>query len=108
MTGMLTEVPDGPGLRSRLIVGVVGVSVVTAVVTAATVVLGCLIVFATRPVGSRDLGRRLANEVELYGMSDTDMIWLVGGVSVALLLISGSQFTLFAMWFDMEANKDLR
>ena len=29
-------------------------------------------------------------------------------VLVALLLISGSQFTLFAMWFDMESNKDLR
>jgi glycosyltransferase involved in cell wall biosynthesis len=29
-------------------------------------------------------------------------------VFVALLLISGSQFTLFAMWFDMESNKDLR
>jgi uncharacterized membrane protein YqjE len=30
------------------------------------------------------------------------------GVLVALLLIFGSQFTLFAMWFDMESNKDLR
>ncbi|MGZ4397470.1 MAG: glycosyltransferase family 2 protein, partial [Gaiellaceae bacterium] len=29
-------------------------------------------------------------------------------VLVALLLISGSQLTLFAMWFDMESNKDLR
>jgi hypothetical protein len=29
-------------------------------------------------------------------------------VLVALLLISGSQFTVFAMWFDMESNKDLR
>jgi glycosyltransferase involved in cell wall biosynthesis len=29
-------------------------------------------------------------------------------VLIALLLISGSQFMLFAMWFDMEANKDLR
>jgi glycosyltransferase involved in cell wall biosynthesis len=29
-------------------------------------------------------------------------------VLVALLLISGSQFMLFAMWFDMESNKDLR
>jgi len=29
-------------------------------------------------------------------------------VLVALLLIFGSQFTLFAMWFDMETNKDLR
>jgi len=29
-------------------------------------------------------------------------------VLVALLLISGSQFVLFGMWFDMESNKDLR
>jgi glycosyltransferase involved in cell wall biosynthesis len=29
-------------------------------------------------------------------------------VLVALLLISGSQFILFAMWFDMESNKELR
>jgi glycosyltransferase involved in cell wall biosynthesis len=29
-------------------------------------------------------------------------------VLAALLLISGSQFMLFAMWFDMESNKDLR
>ena len=29
-------------------------------------------------------------------------------VLVALLFISGTQFTLFAMWFDMESNKDLR
>jgi glycosyltransferase involved in cell wall biosynthesis len=28
-------------------------------------------------------------------------------VLVALLLISGSQFTLFAMWFDMDTNKEL-
>ncbi|MDP9492227.1 MAG: glycosyltransferase family 2 protein [Actinomycetota bacterium] len=27
---------------------------------------------------------------------------------IALLLISGVQFLLFAMWFDMESNKDLR
>jgi glycosyltransferase involved in cell wall biosynthesis len=29
-------------------------------------------------------------------------------VLAALLLISGSQFMLFAMWFDMESNKELR
>jgi glycosyltransferase involved in cell wall biosynthesis len=29
-------------------------------------------------------------------------------VLVALLMIFGSQFTLFAMWFDLERNKDLR
>jgi hypothetical protein len=29
-------------------------------------------------------------------------------VLIALLLISGTQFSLFGMWFDQEANKDLR
>jgi glycosyltransferase involved in cell wall biosynthesis len=29
-------------------------------------------------------------------------------VLIALLLTAGSQFILFAMWFDMESNKDLR
>ncbi len=29
-------------------------------------------------------------------------------VLIALLLISGTQFALFAMWFDMESNKDLK
>jgi glycosyltransferase involved in cell wall biosynthesis len=29
-------------------------------------------------------------------------------VLVALLVLSGLQFTLFAMWFDMESNKELR
>jgi hypothetical protein len=28
-------------------------------------------------------------------------------VLIAILLISGTQFTLFAMGFDMESNKDL-
>jgi glycosyltransferase involved in cell wall biosynthesis len=55
--------------------------------TLAGVVLGCV-----------ELGYRVAG----YEVS-------VGTVVlIALLLISGSQFTLFAMWFDMESNKDLR
>ena len=29
-------------------------------------------------------------------------------VLVALLVISGLQLLLFAMWFDMESNKDLK
>jgi hypothetical protein len=29
-------------------------------------------------------------------------------ILVALLLISGVQFLLFAMWFDMESNKELK
>jgi glycosyltransferase involved in cell wall biosynthesis len=46
----------------------------------------------------------------------TEVVLRIGGnpipaatiVLVALLFISGTQFTLFAMWFDMESNKDLR
>jgi glycosyltransferase involved in cell wall biosynthesis len=45
-----------------------------------------------------------------------EIVYRIGGnpvsagtvVLIALLVISGSQFTLFAMWFDMETNKDLR
>ena len=29
-------------------------------------------------------------------------------VLVAVLVLAGLQFTLFAMWFDMESNKELR
>jgi glycosyltransferase involved in cell wall biosynthesis len=37
-----------------------------------------------------------------------DVIPVATVVLVALLVISGLQFTLFAMWFDMESNKDLK
>lgn len=37
-----------------------------------------------------------------------DQITVGTVVLVALLVLSGSQFTLFAMWFDMESNKELR
>jgi glycosyltransferase involved in cell wall biosynthesis len=37
-----------------------------------------------------------------------DSIPVATVVLVALLVISGLQFTLFAMWFDMESNKDLK
>jgi glycosyltransferase involved in cell wall biosynthesis len=51
------------------------------------------------------LGLGLA-EVVLRIMGNAVSVGTV--VLVALLLIFGSQFTLFAMWFDMESNKDLR
>ena len=37
-----------------------------------------------------------------------NMIPTATSVLIALLLIFGVQFTLFAMWFDMESNKELR
>jgi glycosyltransferase involved in cell wall biosynthesis len=59
---------------------------------------GFFATFAGLVLGCVELGYRLAG----YEVS-------VGTVVlIALLLISGSQFTLFAMWFDMESNKDLR
>ena len=48
------------------------------------------------------------------GIAETVLRFLGHGIPtativlVALLLTAGSQFTLFAMWFDMESNKDLR
>jgi glycosyltransferase involved in cell wall biosynthesis len=59
---------------------------------------GFLATLAGLVLGCVELGYRVAG----YEVS-------VGTVVlIALLLISGSQFTLFAMWFDMETNKDLR
>jgi glycosyltransferase involved in cell wall biosynthesis len=46
--------------------------------------------------------------VELVDRIDGHQVSVGTVVLIALLLISGSQFTLFAMWFDMESNKDLR
>ena len=59
---------------------------------------GFLATLAGLVLGGIEIGYRIAG----YDVS-------VGTVVlIALLLISGSQFTLFAMWFDMETNKDLR
>lgn len=84
----LTEVPAGPGLRSRLIIGVVSVSVATAVITVGTAVLTALVLVGSRPVASQRLGRRLAGRVSLLGMSDNDAIALAIGAAVVLLAIS--------------------
>src|SRR5579884_8416 len=59
---------------------------------------GFLATLAGLVLGCVELGYRVAGYEVSVGT----------GVLIALLLISGSQFTLFAMWFDMETNKDLR
>ncbi len=59
---------------------------------------GFLSTLAGLVLGGIEIGYRIAgNDVSVGTV-----------VLIALLLISGSQFTLFAMWFDMESNKDLR
>src|ERR687886_435086 len=60
--------------------------------------LGFLMTFVGLGLGiAETVLRILGNEVSVATV-----------VLVALLLTFGSQFTLFAMWFDMESNKDLR
>jgi hypothetical protein len=59
---------------------------------------GFLATLAGLVLGGIELGYRIAGNQVSVGTV----------VLIALLLISGSQFTLFAMWFDMETNKDLR
>jgi glycosyltransferase involved in cell wall biosynthesis len=59
---------------------------------------GLLATFAGLVLGVIEVGYRIAGHPVSVGTV----------VLIALLLISGSQFTLFAMWFDMESNKDLR
>jgi glycosyltransferase involved in cell wall biosynthesis len=59
---------------------------------------GFLAMLAGLVLGGIELGFRIAGNQVSVGTV----------VLIALLLISGSQLTLFAMWFDMESNKDLR
>ncbi len=59
---------------------------------------GFIATIAGLVLGLVELGYRIAGNAVSVGTV----------VLIALLLISGSQFTLFAMWFDMESNKDLR
>jgi glycosyltransferase involved in cell wall biosynthesis len=60
--------------------------------------LGFVMTGAGLLLGAVETGLRIAGNAVSVGTV----------VLVALLLIAGSQFTLFAMWFDMESNKDLR
>jgi glycosyltransferase involved in cell wall biosynthesis len=60
--------------------------------------LGMLLFFAGLGLGISEIILRILGNV----------IPTATSVLIALLLIFGVQFTLFAMWFDMESNKELR
>jgi glycosyltransferase involved in cell wall biosynthesis len=61
-------------------------------------VFGVVMTVAGLALGAIEVALRIAgNEITAASI-----------VLVAVLLIAGLQLTLFAMWFDMEANKDLR
>jgi hypothetical protein len=61
-------------------------------------VLGALLFLAGLGLGISEIVLRILGNV----------IPTATSVLIALLLIFGVQFTLFAMWFDMESNKELR
>jgi hypothetical protein len=67
-----------------------------------------LVFFYLLGIGMTLLGLGLGAFVAASRIFAGDDITAGTATLVALLLISGSQFTLFAMWFDMESNKDLR
>jgi hypothetical protein len=61
-------------------------------------VFGVVMTVAGLALGAVEVALRIAgNEITAASI-----------VLVAVLLIAGLQLTLFAMWFDMEANKELR
>jgi two-component system sensor histidine kinase MtrB len=88
--------PAGRGLRSRVIIGSVAVSVATAMVTGATAVAGALVAVASRqrntetvgPSGLEKLGERLSGWADLLGISSIDPVWLVAGAITGLAVIS--------------------
>jgi len=88
--------PAGRGLRSRMIIGFVAVSVTTAVITAATAVVGALVILSTNRIGSTALANRWVSDIRRFGMSDTDAIWLLAGASIGLLVISAGTGWMFA------------
>jgi len=61
-------------------------------------VLGMLLFFAGLGLGTAEIVLRILG----------NQIPTATSVLIALLLIFGVQFSLFAMWFDMESNKELR
>ena len=77
-------------LRTRLIIGFIGVSVLSAVITAVTAVAGALVIFATRPIGASVWGHRLAERTPLAVLSDSDLVWLLAVAVTGLLAIAVS------------------
>jgi two-component system, OmpR family, sensor histidine kinase MtrB len=87
--------PAGRGLRTRVIVGSVAVSVATAVVTGTTAIIGVLVAVSNRqdnyPRRQTDLeafGERLADWSRVVGVSNLDPIWLVAAAGIGLAVIS--------------------
>lgn len=79
---------SGGGLRSRLVVSYVSVTVVTALITAATAVVGFIVVIGTRPTRATGWARELLLYVGVPRLSDAGLLWLLGLAIAGLLVIS--------------------
>ncbi|WP_088283607.1 HAMP domain-containing sensor histidine kinase [Kineosporia sp. A_224] len=88
--------PPARGLRGRLVLGFVGVSVVTAVVTGATAVVGALVLFAVAGPQSAAAGRRLRDATGVGELGGSDLVWVLVLAAVLLLAVSAGTGWLFA------------
>jgi two-component system sensor histidine kinase MtrB len=79
---------SGRGLRSRLVVGYVWVTVATALITAGTAIVAMIVVIGSRPARATRLAGDLFNYVPRPSLSDNGLIWLLFAAIVGLLAIS--------------------
>ena len=79
---------SGRGLRSRLVVGYVWVTVATALITAGTAIVAMIVVIGARPTRASTLARQLFDYLPVHSLSDTGLLWLLAAAIVGLLAIS--------------------
>jgi len=79
---------SGRGLRSRLVVSYVSVTVATALITAATAVVGFIVVIGTRPTLAVGWARDLLAYAGVPRLSGAGLLWLLVLAIAGLLVIS--------------------
>lgn len=79
---------SGRGLRSRLVVGYVWVTVATALITGGTAVVAMVVVIGARPVRASNLARQTFDYLPVHSLSDTGLLWLLVFATIGLLAIS--------------------
>jgi two-component system sensor histidine kinase MtrB len=79
---------SGRGLRSRLVVGYVWVTVATALITGGTAVIAMVVIIGARPVRASNLARKTFDYLPVHSLSDTGLLWLLVIATIGLLAIS--------------------
>jgi two-component system sensor histidine kinase MtrB len=91
-----TPRPPARGLRGRLVLGFVGVSIVTALVTGLTAVVGALVLFAVAGPQAAAAGRRLREVTGVGVLAGSDLVWVLALAAAVLLAVSAGTGRLFA------------